>query len=1249
MNNNGRYSMNIQTDSDFHIKVNRNLKPYKNTINQFSSNKHIEVKNINNYYSDKKINKKKDDFLFKKNKTNKNKLQYLNNANNQKLKTEKGIIDTLHSIKNNFRKLYNSNKINKSNSNYSFGNNNINYNTIINDYRTKLKINKNKLNNNNLIKASSLNNNLKKSIKNLGINCYNLKSNKKNNNILIDDTTSNDTDVLTESGNNNKETNLYVYRSEVHYPVKNIISNFNLPKNPYNSNYNYCNSTLNADIDKYKTNEFLDSTKKLVENLSKSVGNSLSKKKIYYKTDSKNNYKNIFLSPLQTRILSNIKNNKKNINNSSNNSIKFKNNFQKETFSPKLLNFLNEKKNKDKINNIYIDKINNQNAKSCQHFYQKKNSKDKYDKIFNKDSLDEKSSNNERTIYLNTRQNRINNIFLSNENIYDITNYNYYNRKEELNNQLKSISLLCNSIEKYLISVIKYHFVYFMNQLKEYIEYKKKNTYESENKKKDINIHSLLLKRIKNKINSKKLYMKDRTYLSTYFKHNNYDNKLNSFNIISRNDNPTHILKKKSNSINKSLNMFLNNNKDEIIYINNKKRKNLSFNKIYIPIHNNPRYSKYKTLKINTNSFTKELNLNINNDDINNTINNTLNTINIYTHTHNNQNNLHNSDLCNSINKNVNIIKNHITALKRKFIKKNMKNLTFSSDNFINNKNEEDYTIKNVQKTSNNVYSKPIFKKIKNKLEKNNFNSARKNLNIENKLDEYNNIFLDNLKKEKNENKIYYSDKKNNYNSNIKNYLMSKKIIKKIKKIKEYNLNNKQIINKKDNNNNNENDLNNIKSITKDNNLNDINNNTENKGITEIEINNNDNNIIKSIIVKDVRSRDKKLNVFIKYYECNFHNFSNKNKFNYSLSIISNDIITILSTTNNGNSQKNKNNNKYFQQFLSSIIEEDERSKANPSLNNSNSVISEDDNEKHKINKNNKKILNNNNSFTNNLVIYLTNILQNLFDDNKKMILYLFMRNLKKIQNKLYLKDSLFKYNSMINQGAKEPSVSNNSITNNENKNITSNGANEVELNNNQIERNHSNKNIYFYTPDNSLLDGRINNQKNFLIGSLLFKDFEIKEDEYNFIKPKKSLSSSSISQIKDNGSDKNIFYNKKIFKDIIIDINKKKIINYYFKYWKQFININNNNHIINKKCDNGMNSEDRKKGAKNINNKINGINIDNYNEVIFLDNGIDAKYEEMKNKNIGINKEILSNKKDTIERNINKYRNSLIKFMFKK
>jgi hypothetical protein len=52
-----------------------------------------------------------------------------------------------------------------------------------------------------------------------------------------------------------------------------------------------------------------------------------------------------------------------------------------------------------------------------------------------------------------------------------------------------------------------------MNQLKQYIEYKNKNTYESENKKKDINIHSLLLKKIKNKINSKKLYMKDRTYL----------------------------------------------------------------------------------------------------------------------------------------------------------------------------------------------------------------------------------------------------------------------------------------------------------------------------------------------------------------------------------------------------------------------------------------------------------------------------------------------------------------------------------------------------------------------------------------------------------------------------------------------------------------------------------------------------------------------------------------------------------------
>ena len=110
---------------------------------------------------------------------------------------------------------------------------------------------------------------------------------------------------------------------------------------------------------------------------------------------------------------------------------------------------------------------------------------------------------------------------------------------------------------------------------------------------------------------------------------------------------------------------------------------------------------------------------------------------------------------------------------------------------------------------------------------------------------------------------------------------------------------------------------------------------------------------------------------------------------------------------------------------------------------------------------------------TNNIVIYLTNILQNLYDDNKKMILYSFMKNLKKIQNQLYLQSSLMQFNYTKN-GIKDDLVTNNNSTFNnnntiENQKIIYNGKDEVEINNK--DRNNSSKKIYFYTADNSFLE----------------------------------------------------------------------------------------------------------------------------------------------------------------------------------
>ena len=1300
MNNNGRYSTNMYQDNNFHIKVNRNSIPYNVKANQILSNSLIQMNDQNYYGIDKRINRlKKEELLLKKINKNKNKVLSLNNSNNlsslinkqkfnkinnsekivQKYKSEKGIIETLNKIRNNHRKFNYSNKINKPNSNRTSLNNNIthNQNSInINDYRTKINNNKNKLKKT-LFKASSFNNDLKNSIKNISLKNYNINFNrnnninlnKNNNNLIIDDTTSNDTDLLTESANLNKETNLYVYRSEVQYPVKNVISNLNLQNNKYKDifNYNYkpnTEKTLNSnfnDDNKNKKNSNLN----LLENISKSVGNSKTKRQIY-SNSGEPSYESNFLSPLQSKILSNKRSNIKTFNNqnflnSDNNSIKINNKFQnlQERFSPILFNYKDRKNNKFYniedlgIENNLIDKSNNNNAKSCHHFYRKKCfSKEKYENTnYYKDFFDEESQSREKTVYIHNNKN---NIFLNDED-YNIDNYKYYNRNRNrrMRIQLKFISLFCDSVEKFLIFILKYYFKYFISQLKKFIDFKKNNNYKkyynSENKIKNKNIHNLLSRRIKNKNNPKKLYYLDKDRfpinLSNYKKYNNNnDNKIYSFKIISRNENSDDIYKKKSNSINKSLNHLINKNRDEIMYNRINKKKNLSFHKVYIPKHKNPQYNKYKTLKINTNTFMSDLNINNNKDYINNTINNSIN---IYT-----QNNTQSRKNYHTINVNDNIISkiNHITTLKRKYINNKKMNNSLRINTNNTNDNLNIYT-KKVQITTNNIYSKPLFKKIRSKLlekekmENKNLNSSQNFVSIENNnINNMNGLLINNndskpskINQNKNENKIFNSDKKNEINKINNNNLLCKKIVSR-KKTNSTNDNNILKMQLNENKNNEiiiENNNNELKIIQKEENNDKMNNiikdileNKEN----EKEIENNKCTIIRSIIVKDVSSKDKLLNVYVKYYEYKF-NISN-NKFSHPLTIISNESINLLSIITNNHSKKN--NNKYLHQILSSIIEEDEKSKANPSLNNS--VISEEDTEKNNTNTNNHM----NNIFTKNIVIYLTNILQNLLDDNKKTILYIFMRNLKKIQNKLYLQNSLIQYNSMIKNCSKDNS--NNAIDeyNDENQLITCNGGNEVELNKmSKIEEknNNSSNNIFFYTADNSLLEDKLNNKKNILIGSLLFKDFEIKDEEYDIIKPKKYFSSSSINQIKNNGTEKNLI-NKNILRNLMVEIDNKKVEK-YFHFWKKTIK-NNINYEINGSIDNGMNISKRNLEQNKLSNILNNNDFKGINEIQFLD--IDKESEENENKEIK-NK----NSFEDFEKNIIKFRNILIKLALKK
>lgn len=276
------------------------------------------------------------------------------------------------------------------------------------------------------------------------------------------------------------------------------------------------------------------------------------------------------------------------------------------------------------------------------------------------------------------------------------------------------------------------------------------------------------------------------------------------------------------------------------------------------------------------------------------------------------------------------------------------------------------------------------------------------------------------------------------------------------------------------------------------------------------------------------------------------------------------------------------------------------------------------------------------------------------------MILFLFMRNLKRIQNQLYLKNSLIQFNSLIKSGTKDNIYTNvktnsNDYNNNDNQIITSNGGNEVEINdlNNGGAKTHSSKDLYCFNSDNknnNYLSDKNNNKKNQLIGSFLFKDFEIKDDEYEIIKPKKCLSSTSLNEIKNNGSDKNIINKKKKLKDIIININNKKYKK-YFTLWKKILK-NDINSNENRNIDNGMNISEINNARNYLTDRIIEVNTDDFNstnEVKFLDNGIDIEYDDIEIKNTEINNEIMLNtKRDDMERKINKLRYTLIKFVVK-
>ena len=1316
MNKNARLSINLYEDNQFQIKVNRNKNRLNNKIFPKSTkrnriqnspqnhNSHCKRTPLGNKdeLSQNKFSKNKNkifqlsknDNLAKMNKQDMNKINY-SERNSHKNKNEIRKIDTFNKIRNNYHKLNLSNKINKQNINVNHFKNNTNN---LSDYKAKIMNNKNRIKNS-LFKTQSFNTEFRTNIKNLNKTNYIKEHNCSYtvNNNLIDDSAQNSPDNLFEMSNYfNHENNLGIYRNEIQYPAKN--NNLNiystnkkdcfhkfLQDDSSNNNYLVL-KTLNNE--KYNSNILLDNTHNNIQN----------KKKLtkYFQMDEKESNNNYLFSKKTT---SNKNNNK--LSSEKNSFIKSNDyNFQNlhEIYSPKLLS-----KGK-KIKNAMDNYVEN----SRRHFYRKKCiSRDKYNTENNKDDyFDEIVPNKDKTVYYKYKPN-INCDFdrdrFSYISEYNINNYKYYNRKKNKNYKIDDkltyqkfqlISIFCYSVEKLLILIIKCYFNFFINQMKQYRN-SKNFRYIQDNDNKSNNI--LLLKRLNNKkkvkINidytnnfefseRKESLAKSLTKLdsSVPLKGIN-DNKIYTFKVLSRNDITNDIYKKKSKSINRSQNIkinkynIINNVKDESIIESIKKRKNLSFNKIYIPKHKNSRTNKYKSLKINT-KFSNYNDFNNNSDIKNHTIHNIDN----YQNT-NPQNILPYNTVYNTINENESLIKkiDHFTALNRMYtIKKKSNNSIInmsSSNNYDLNSNvnlsvsNQDINNKKVQFNSKNIYTKPLFKKIRKKiLEKEekdstiNFSSGKKrNDNDYNVNENLSNINKNNQKyhnikddaEGKNENKIMNKSKNEiEDQSSFDEFIVEKK--------KTYNSNNNNFNNKPYENKNIINFINSSeKKINKtkiENNNIDISTKLNTSNVIFEKIKNDiiqrDYDIIRTIIVKDVCSKDKTMNIFIKYYECNFPAFKSNNINIHQLKVISTDSITLPYINKNKVINNENRNNKYLQQILTSIIEVDEKSKANLSVNNSNSFGSEDGSE---INNVNRKYINKN-IFTHNIVIYLTKILQNIYDDNKKMILYLFMRNLKRIQNQIYLKDSLMQINSLYKNLMEDDSDINNNIYNKLNKNdnqIIYNGGNELDISNGKKDINK--RNILFYSADYNLINLKQEqkNKNNFELGTFLLKDFKIKEED-EYIKIKRHYSSSSINQIKNDGNmiidDKNDIISKKNkLKDIISRINKD-IISCYFNLWKKSINKYN---IINNDIDNGMNLIQTNNRRNYSNDKIIEINSDDLyitNEVKFLDNGFDIEYDEIKNKNVEINNEILFNKKiDEISYKIHTFRYYLIKNSLKK
>ena len=639
----------------------------------------------------------------------------------------------------------------------------------------------------------------------------------------------------------------------------------------------------------------------------------------------------------------------------------------------------------------------------------------------------------------------LNNNEMKFNNILDINKYIQYKKK--------ILDEFCNYLEEYIFISIKNNFDIFIFKLKEYCKEK--------------NFHSLLLKRLQNK-STKKIFYKENSSLSNRYIRNNSENRLYSSLIMNENNsniikntikynipietigrktlndyntyrnvyiienNPTnkgkykigkshdkyHVSNIDNYNNNYDTNESYNNNYNNIgeLYVNtknlNKRINNIeSYNNKINKLNNNnnnlyirKKYKKIKHLQLSDNKNSNEK-LIINNYNHLNVTENSHKIINSEISDFNKNNNIENDILAAKVvkiyikNNNINYqdISYDNNYINNKIISKNLLN---QKNNNISKNNNKTLLIRN----KNEIKPiKPIYKKKINRSNSKIFKS-KQNLDRNKKCEiteEKNNEIKLNSNLEKNQNlnlkdkdldisneKIYKEIKNNNIKDNYLDISTDKRIINDYSRDENNQISQFEDNNYENNQNNDKKNDNNQNNINSPKNINEYNILSNGDILINDDLIINNENIIREIIVKDVCTSDKRLNVFIKYID-NFKKIKNSNNFSHLLNIFQTDSFFLQASFS-----KNKTNNKnkkLLQNILSSIIEEEEKSKIVGSVNNSD--ISEEDN-----------YIGNFNNIYIQSIKYMTNLLQSIFNEKERDIIFKIFKILKRIKNDAFLK-----------------------------------------------------------------------------------------------------------------------------------------------------------------------------------------------------------------------------------------------------